>query len=252
MAIPRKPSVLVFAIVSSIGIKYNQMVKICWLRRYDAYNIPAVVRELKKCTQDFPLPLADTIIAEYGKDPYLILISCLLSLRAKDAMTIHVCRTFFARVRTPYQMVTISRPDLEKVVYTTGFYKTKARVLHNVSAALIEKFAGKVPRDKDMLLTMKGIGPKTANLVVSLAYGQPEICVDTHVHRISNRLGLVHTTAVEATEDALRKVLPQRYWIVWNKLLVMWGQNVCMSRFPWCSRCAVSRWCKKVGVLKSR
>ncbi|MFA6491966.1 MAG: endonuclease III [Candidatus Babeliales bacterium] len=235
------------------------MIKICWLIRFDAYfthevtmNIPVIVRELKKCTQKFPLPLADTIIVEYGRDPYLILISCLLSLRAKDAMTIHVCRTLFARVRTPYQMVKLSRAELEKVVYTTGFYKTKARVLHNVSAELIEKFGGKVPRDKDMLLMMKGIGPKTANLVVSLAYGQPEICVDTHVHRISNRMGLVHTTTVEATEDALRTALPQRYWIVWNKLLVMWGQNVCTSRFPWCSRCAVSGWCKKVGVLKSR
>jgi endonuclease III len=215
-------------------------------------NIPLMVQALRNHTHGLPLPLADTIIAEYGKDPYLILISCLLSLRAKDAMTIHVCRKLFARARTPQHMVAISRPELERLVYRTGFYKTKARVVHNVSAALIENFKGKVPRSKDALLQMKGIGPKTANLVMSLAFGQPEICVDTHVHRISNRLGLVRTTTVEATEDELRKVLPKKYWIEWNKLLVMWGQNICTPRFPWCSRCAINKWCKKVNVIKPR
>lgn len=215
-------------------------------------HISDIVQTLRHATKKFPLPLADTIIAEYGKDPYLILISCLLSLRAKDSMTIHVCRTLFARAHTPQQMVALSRSELEQLVYTTGFYKNKARAVHNVSAELIEKFGGKVPRSKDALLTMKGIGPKTANLVMSLAFGQPEICVDTHVHRISNRLGLVHTRKVEDTEAALRTILPKKYWIVWNKLLVMWGQNVCTPQSPWCSRCAVRQWCKRVGVAKAR
>ncbi len=214
--------------------------------------ISDIVQTLRHATKKFSVPLADAIIVEYGKDPYLILISCLLSLRAKDAMTIHVCRKLFAHARTPQQMVALSRAELEKLVYQSGFYKNKARALHNVSVEIIENYGGKVPRSKDALLAMKGVGPKTANLVVALAFGQPEICVDTHVHRISNRLGLVHTKKVEDTEEALRMMLPKKYWIEWNKLLVMWGQNVCTPQSPWCSRCAVRQWCKRVGVTKAR
>jgi endonuclease III len=215
-------------------------------------HISDIVQTLRHATKKFSVPLVDAIIAEYGKDPYLILISCLLSLRAKDAMTIHVCRNLFARARTPQQMVALSRSKLEELVYQSGFYKNKARALHNVSIEIIENYGGSVPRSKDALLAMKGVGPKTANLVVALAFGQPEICVDTHVHRISNRLGLVYTKKVEDTEAALRMILPKRYWIEWNKLLVMWGQNVCAPQSPWCSRCAVRQWCKRVGVTKTR
>jgi endonuclease-3 len=215
-------------------------------------HISDIVQTLRHATKKFSVPLADAIIVEYGKDPYLILISCLLSLRAKDAMTIHVCRKLFARARTPWQMVALARPELEKLVYQSGFYKNKARAVHNVSVEIIESYGGKVPQSKDALLAMKGVGPKTANLVVSLAFGQPEICVDTHVHRISNRLGLVHAKKVEDTEAALRMILPKKYWIEWNKLLVMWGQNVCTPQSPWCRRCAVRQWCKRVGVTKIR
>lgn len=215
-------------------------------------HISDIVQTLRHATKKFSVPLADAIIVEYGKDPYLILISCLLSLRAKDAMTIQVCRKLFARARTPWQMVALARSELEKLVYQSGFYKNKARAVHNVSVEIIESYGGKVPQSKDALLAMKGVGPKTANLVVSLAFGQPEICVDTHVHRISNRLGLVHTKKVENTEAALRMILPKKYWIEWNKLLVMWGQNVCTPQSPWCRRCAVQQWCKRVGVTKAR
>ncbi|MFA5307348.1 MAG: endonuclease III [Candidatus Babeliales bacterium] len=215
-------------------------------------HISDIVQTLRRVTKKFPLPLADAIVAEYGKDPYLILISCLLSLRAKDSMTIHVCHHLFARAHSPQQMVALSQAELEKLVYRTGFYKTKARVVHNVSAELIEKYRGKVPSSKDALLVMQGVGPKTANLVMALAFGQPEICVDTHVHRISNRLGLVRTKKVEDTEASLRIIMPKKYWIEWNSLLVMWGQNVCTPQSPWCSRCAVRQWCKRVGVTKTR
>lgn len=215
-------------------------------------NIDVIVATLREQTKKYELPLVDQIIQEYGKDPFLILISCLLSLRAKDSTTIHVCRKLFERVRSPRSMVALPCHELEKLIYQSGFYKTKARVLQDVSHVLLDRFKGKVPSSYDELIAIKGIGPKTANLVVAQAFGTPAICVDTHVHRISNRLGLIRTSNVERTEAALRKILPKKYWTEWNRLLVMWGQNICTPRFPWCSRCALARWCKRVGVMRAR
>jgi endonuclease-3 len=215
-------------------------------------HIDQIVARLKKEVRHYPPPLSDQIVAEYGRDPYLILISCLLSLRAKDVMTIHTCRALFKLVRTPQQMVALPRHALEKIVFTTGFYKTKARVLQTVSQTLLDQFDGKVPDNVDALMGIKGIGPKTAQLVLGVAFGKPAVCVDTHVHRISNRLGLVKTVTVEQTEAALRKLLPKKYWIIWNNLLVVWGQQICVPVSPKCSQCAIRQWCKRVGVMRSR
>src|SRR3990172_7810511 len=193
-----------------------------------------IVTLLTKKTKKFPLTLSDQIVKEYGKDPYLILVSCLLSLRARDVMTIHVCRALFARVRTPKQLLALPLSELEKIIYRSGFYKNKARVLRSVSKMLLEKYGGAVPRDKEVLLSMKGVGIKTANLVLGIAFGVPAICVDTHVHRISNRLGLIKTKTAEHTELALERVVPKRHWIAWNRLLVLWGQHICLPRGPKC------------------
>ena len=214
--------------------------------------IDALVAILRVQIQRYAQPLVDQIISEYGADPYLILISCLLSLRVKDSTTIHVCRKLFAVARTPRQMLAIPRARLERLVYKTGFYRTKARVLHEVSRTLIDAYGGKVPRTEEQLLAIKGVGRKTANLVLALAYGQPAICVDTHVHRISNRLGLIRTKTVEQTEMALKKLLPKKYWGEWNRLLVVWGQHICVPISPKCSRCAIRHLCKRVGVTISR
>lgn len=211
-----------------------------------------IVRLLQREVTHFPPPLSQQVVAEYGRDPYLILISCLLSLRAKDASTIHVCRDLFKRVRRPRQMLALPHKELERIVFKTGFYKTKARVLQEVSKTLLEKFGGTVPRTFETLSSIKGIGPKTANLVLSVAFGKPAMCVDTHVHRISNRLGLIKTTTVEQTEAALRNILPKKYWSVWNTLLVVWGQQVCVPVSPHCSTCALRAVCKRVGVTTSR
>ena len=215
-------------------------------------HIETIVRALTKATENFTPPLTDIIIDEYGKDPFLILISCLLSLRAKDVMTIHVCRDLFAHARTPKQLLAIPVARLEKILYRTGFYKTKARVVRHVSQTLLDRYDGKVPQTVDELLSIKGIGTKTANLVVSMAFGEAAICVDTHVHRISNRLGLIKTKTVEQTEKALQKVLPKKYWSVWNQLLVMWGQSICTPVSPKCSQCDIRNVCKRVGVIKHR
>ncbi len=214
--------------------------------------IDTIVKTLKKETAPMVQPLVDQIIVEFGHDPFLILISCLLSLRAKDSTTIHVCRDLFTRARTPKAILALPLPALEKIVYKTGFYKNKAKSLHHVSDVLLTDYDGKVPATYEQLISIKGIGLKTANLVLGLAFGKPAICVDTHVHRISNRLGIIKTKTVEQTEEVLRETLPKKYWTVWNKLLVIWGQNVCVAVSPKCSSCAINSMCKRVGVTRSR
>ncbi len=211
-----------------------------------------LVSTLRKSVKKFQKPLIDLVVEDFGHDPYLILIACLLSLRAKDLTTVHVCRELFTVITTPQQMVACDRAELERIVFRTGFYKNKARVLHEVSQILLDRHSGLVPQTREELLAIPGVGPKTANLVLGMAFGIPSICVDTHVHRISNRLGLIATKTVEESEQALQKVFPQELWIEYNNLLVMWGQNVCVPISPKCSGCALRPLCKRVGVVKSR
>ena len=149
-------------------------------------------------------------------------------------------------------MLKLSPRQIEKLIYPVGFYRTKARVILGICRDLLDRFGGRVPDEIDDLLTLKGVGRKTANLVVTMGYGKPGICVDTHVHRISNRLGYVRTRTPEETEMALRATLPKRYWIGYNDLLVAFGQNVCAPISPRCSTCPVRALCRRVGVKSSR
>lgn len=206
--------------------------------------IKKIIEHLKKNTQKFSPPLIDLIIHEEApsskeKKSFLILIGCLLSLRAKDSCTIHVCRNLFKKATTPQELLSIPLRDLEKIIFEIGLYKNKAKVLHHVSKTIIEKYNGKVPKTRTELLSIKGVGRKTANLVLGLAFDIPAICVDIHVHRISNRLGIVKTKNPQETELALEKIIPKKSWIEWNKLLVMWGQNICLPRTPKCKECAI-------------
>ncbi|MGE0207229.1 MAG: endonuclease III [Candidatus Babeliales bacterium] len=209
-----------------------------------------IIAILKKNTKSFVKPMVSSIIDQYGNDPFLVLVSCLLSLRAKDTVTLPVCQNLFSHAKTPQQILAIPLKDLEKILYKLGFYRKKALGLKIVSEELLEHFGGKVPRTREELLSLPGVGPKTASLVLAESYGIPAICVDTHVHRISNRLGLVKTKTPEQTEKALEKILPKEYWSEWNRLLVMWGQNVCLPVVPACSRCAIYDECQRVGVKK--
>lgn len=211
-----------------------------------------IVRILRKATRHMPKPMVSTIIEEYGKDPFLILVSCLLSLRARDTVTLPVCRILFEMARTPAQLLQISIQDLEKIIYSLGFYKQKAKQLHYISNEILNKFNGSVSPAKNDLLSIKGIGSKTANLVLAQAFDIPAICVDTHVHRISNRLGLINTKTPLETELALMKILPEKYWSEWNGLLVMWGQNICVPISPFCSKCPLFDLCDKKNVIKRR
>ena len=214
-------------------------------------DIHPIVRTLKREAKRWN-PTAVGQVAEDSHDPFRILISCLLSLRTKDEVTGQASARLFRLADTPTEMLRLQERTIARVIYPVGFYRTKAKVVRGVCRSLIERYAGRVPDEIDELLKLKGVGRKTANLVVSIGYGKPGICVDTHVHRISNRWGYVKTRTPEQTEHALRRKLPQQHWIVFNDLLVSFGQNICKPISPLCSRCPVERYCAKVGVTKSR
>ena len=214
--------------------------------------LQTIVSRLQPALAPYPLPLVDCMIDEFGHDPFIILISCLLSLRARDVVTIHVCRDLFPVAPTPQALLDLPTEELERIIYRTGYYKTKARTLQTVCTLLLEQHDGQVPRTKEQLLALPGVGLKTANLVLGLAFDTPAICVDTHVHRISNLLGLIQTTNADASEEALQKELPQELWIEWNRLLVMLGQNICTPPTPKCSQCPLADICPKIGVRKTR
>src|SRR5262249_9585123 len=184
--------------------------------------------------------------------PFRVLVACILSLRTQDATTREASERLFRVADSPAALRRVPAARIARLIFPVGFYRTKARVIRQISRDLIARFGGQVPNDLDALLTLRGIGRKTANLVITVGFGEPGICVDTHVHRISNRLGFVRTKTPDQTELALRAKLPSRYWIGYNDLLVAFGQNVCRPLSPHCSRCPVSGWCHRVGVNQAR
>ena len=211
-----------------------------------------IIKILRHATKGMLQPASGLIIDRYGKSPYLILISCLLSLRTKDTTSYPASCRLFAKARSPKGMLKLSISAIEKLIYPVGFYRNKASTLHTVSEDLLDRFDGKVPHSKDELMSLNGVGLKTANLVLGEAFDIPALCVDVHVHRISNRLGLIKTKTPEETEEALQKLIPKRYWVEYGKLLVTWGQNICVPVSPWCSSCAIADLCPRIGVKRSR
>lgn len=185
-------------------------------------------------------------------DSFKILISCLLSLRTQDKNTEKVSAKLFEVADTPEKIVALPTKRLEKLIFSSGHYKKKARVLKHVSKVLIEKYGGKVPDDKEELLSIKGIGPKTANIVLAFAFGRAVLPIDTHCHRIPNRLGWVKTKTPEKTEKELENILPKKYWREFNGVFVLFGKTICQPISPWCSKCLVRRFCERVGVGRSR
>ncbi len=214
-------------------------------------QINAVIRILESASKIWVVPVV-TQVGEETKDPFQVLISCLLSLRTRDQVTAGASARLFARARTPQQLLALPLPAIRELIYPVGFYKTKAKRIHQICQHLLGRFRGKVPDTLEELLTLPGVGRKTANLVLTVGFGKMGICVDTHVHRISNRLGYVRTKTPEQTEMALRAKLPKRYWIRYNDLLVSFGQTICHPTSPWCSRCLVERYCPRIGVTRHR
>lgn len=211
-------------------------------------EIQATIRILKKEIPKWRVP----VVGHYTESPFTILISCLLSLRTQDKTTDAASARLFQLARTPQAMVKLATPVIEKAIYPVGFYKTKAKNIKKICRHLLSQNNGRVPDDIDSLLSLPGVGRKTANLVVTLGYQKPGICVDTHVHRITNRWGYVQTKTPEQTEMALRRKLPQKYWIIINDLLVAYGQNLCKPISPLCSHCKIYAYCDRVGVKISR
>ena len=216
-----------------------------------AEEMGAVIRTLRRRAPSWR-PTAVAEVAAEQPDPFRVLIACLLSLRTQDATTREASERLFAVADTPATMLGLTADRIARLIFPVGFYRTKARAIRGICHDLIAHHGGRVPDEIDALLTLKGVGRKTANLVVTIGFDKPGICVDIHVHRISNRLGFVRTKAPDQTELALRAKLPGRYWIGYNDLLVAGGQNVCRPLSPHCSRCPVARWCRRVGVSRAR
>jgi endonuclease-3 len=214
-------------------------------------TVGGLMAALRRQAPSWNAPIV-TLVASHTRDPFHTLISCILSLRTKDQTTAVATRRLFEKAATPDEILALPVRTLERLIFPVGFYRTKARVIRGICEDLKTKFDGQVPDDLDALLTLKGVGRKTANLVITEAFRKPGICVDTHVHRISNRWGLVRTTTPDKTEMALRQVLPRRHWLEFNPILVAFGQTLCHPTSPWCSRCPVEERCPRIGVERSR
>ncbi len=206
---------------------------------------------LKRQVRTLEVPWVDEM-ASRVHDPFRVLISCLLSLRTQDKTTEQASRRRFQLASTPETLFRLSVEKIQKAIYPVGFYRVKAKRVQDISREILRKYRGLVPNTIEELLKLKGVGRKTANLVVIAGYGKEGICVDTHVHRITNRWGLVETKTPHGTEFALRNLLPIRYWKDLNGNLVAFGQKICRPTSPLCSQCPIRPACARVGVQRSR
>jgi len=216
-----------------------------------APDIGKILKKIEQWSADKQMP-AVSRIAEKELSPFKVLVSTVLSLRTKDQVTAEASSRLFKEAASPEAMLQLGSSRIARLIYPVGFYKTKAKYIIGICETLLTRYGGRVPDNLDELLTLKGVGRKTANLVLILGYNKPAMCVDTHVHRISNRLGYIRTKTPLESEMALRKKLPQRYWLQYNDLLVMFGQMLCKPISPLCSACPVRTWCRRTGVTKSR
>ena len=213
-------------------------------------NIPKIMQILE---ENYPYSNKTTLNRmRKNPEPFKILISCLLSLRARDESTERVSKKLFEVADTPEKIAKLPIPKLEKIVFSSGHYHKKARTLKHVSNELINRFNSKVPENKEDLLSIKGIGPKTANIVLAFAFGKEALPIDTHCHRIPNRLGWVETKTPEKTEKELERILLRKYWREFNAIFVSFGREICQPVSPKCSICPISKYCPRIGVNRAR
>ena len=210
------------------------------------------MRALALAIDGLELPAVEKISESSREDPFQVLIGTLLSARTQDATTAAASRRLFAVARTPKKMAALTVKQIERLIYPVSFYRHKARHVKATCRILVDRFHSRVPQTMEELLTLPGVGRKTANLVLILAFKSAKnICVDTHVHRISNRLGWVKTASPDETEQALYESTTPRWWPIINLYLVTWGQNVCRPVYPRCGECVISRWCPRIGVVRT-
>ena len=214
------------------------------------FNIVEGLKKLKKAVRKFRTPSV-TVIAKKN-DPFAVLVSCIISLRTRDEVTELASTRLFALAKLPAELLELSNAKIEKAIYPAAFYRNKTKSLKELCQVLVKEYSGKVPDKLEQLLKLKGVGRKTANLTLILGHNKPGICVDIHVHRISNRWGYVKTKSPDETEMVLREILPKRFWKGYNDLLVSFGQNLCKPVSPFCSSCPVEDQCPKIGVNRSR
>jgi endonuclease-3 len=218
----------------------------------DTQTLNKALRILKKEIQKWKVPAVGVIAGDAGDRPFETLVSTMLSLRTKDKVTETASHRLLARAPTPEILASLSIREIERLIYPVGFFHTKAGNLKKTCRSILNYHSGRVPRSMDGLLKLPGVGRKTANLVLTVGFGDYGICVDTHVHRISNLWGYVATKTPEETEFALRKKLPKRHWKTFNDILVTFGQNLCLPVSPWCSRCPIAQHCPRIGLKRSR
>ncbi|VAX18065.1 Endonuclease III [hydrothermal vent metagenome] len=218
----------------------------------ESFDIARVIKALRREVKRWKTPIVTEYAQASSRPAFQVLISCLLSLRTRDEQTANASRKLFAKEDTPAGIAAMATTEIEKLIYPVGFYRNKAKTIKEVCQTIIERYEGETPSSIDELLKFKGVGRKTANLVVTLGFGKPGICVDTHVHRICNIWGYVKTKTPDKTELKLREKLPKRYWIEFNDLLVTFGQNQCKPMSPICSSCCIAGICPRIGVKKSR
>ena len=216
---------------------------------YFDYIFETFQNALKKKKRQLP---SVSLIALKMNTPYTVLISTLISLRTKDDVTLKSSERLFSLADTPEKMLSLSDEEIEQAIFPAGFYKRKAQNIKSISKVLIEKYNGVVPATQEELLALPGVGIKTANLTLNLGFNIDAICVDCHVHQIANRIGWINTKTPEESVVALEAIMPKRFWIPLNELLVAYGQNICLSISPLCSECPIAESCKKIGVKYSR
>jgi endonuclease-3 len=214
-------------------------------------NISRIIDCLEDYTEKYELPMA-ILAKEWKSEPFKILISIMLSSRTKDDITAKASVRLFSKAKILRDLEKMPLKEIESLIYPVNFYKTKALHVKDITAMVRKNFGGKVPDDFKGLTSLPGVGPKTANLVLNIVFGKDYIGVDTHVHQILNRIGYVQTKNPEETESQLKKKLPKKYWRNINVILVLFGQNICVSASPFCSRCPVKDYCLRIGVKKSR
>ncbi len=218
-------------------------------------DVPTLNKTLAILRKEIPkwkVPAVGAVADRAIDRPFETLVSTILSLRTKDAVTEAASHRLLSRAPTPQILASLPIAEIERLIFPVGFYHTKAKHLVEMSRILLEEYGGRVPRSMEELLKLPGVGRKTANLVITVGFGGYGICVDTHVHRISNLWGLVQTRTPNETEFALRKILPRRHWKTYNDILVTFGQNLCVPVSPWCSRCPVAKYCRRIGLKRSR
>jgi endonuclease-3 len=214
-------------------------------------DFPLVLKILEDSYKESDAPSV-TLIAQTKKNPFHVLISTLISLRTKDEVTLRVSRSLYETVENFQDILNHTPEELSQKLYPAGFYKTKALNMIRIAEIVRDQFGGKIPDTMEYLLSLPGVGRKTANLVLIMGFNKPGLCVDTHVHRITNRFGWVKTKTPDDTEMALRKFLPEEYWRIINDYLVSYGQTICKPISPWCSQCRLNPFCPRNGVEKFR